>query len=69
VDTERHVQRYLQRQRKYCRNCPAVDANAYEQGATVTVKASNGNLVRTGYTFAGWNANALYRFPCLFFLK
>jgi uncharacterized protein (TIGR02145 family)/uncharacterized repeat protein (TIGR02543 family) len=35
-----------------------VDANAYEQGATVTVKANTGNLVRTGYTFSGWNTLA-----------
>jgi uncharacterized protein (TIGR02145 family)/uncharacterized repeat protein (TIGR02543 family) len=34
------------------------DANAYEQGASVNVKANTGNLVRTGYTFAGWNAAA-----------
>jgi uncharacterized protein (TIGR02145 family)/uncharacterized repeat protein (TIGR02543 family) len=34
------------------------DANAYEQGANVTVKANTGNLVRTGYTFAGWNTAA-----------
>jgi uncharacterized protein (TIGR02145 family)/uncharacterized repeat protein (TIGR02543 family) len=35
-----------------------IDANAYEQGATVNVKANTGNLVRTGYTFTGWNTNA-----------
>jgi len=34
------------------------DANAYEQGASVNVKANTGNLARTGYTFAGWNAAA-----------
>ena len=31
------------------------DGNAYVQGASVTVKANIGALVRTGYTFAGWN--------------
>jgi uncharacterized protein (TIGR02145 family)/uncharacterized repeat protein (TIGR02543 family) len=35
-----------------------VDANFYQQGATVTVKANTGALVRTGYTFAGWNTAA-----------
>ena len=34
-----------------------VDANAYQQGATVTVKAA-GSLTRTGYSFAGWNTAA-----------
>jgi uncharacterized protein (TIGR02145 family)/uncharacterized repeat protein (TIGR02543 family) len=34
------------------------DANAYEQGATVAAKANTGSLVKTGYTFAGWNTNA-----------
>ena len=34
------------------------DPNAYEQGATVTAKANSGNLVRTGYTFTGWNTIA-----------
>jgi uncharacterized protein (TIGR02145 family)/uncharacterized repeat protein (TIGR02543 family) len=34
------------------------DANSYEQNATVTVKANTGNLVRTSYTFAGWNTTA-----------
>lgn len=35
-----------------------IDANAYEQGANVTVIANTGNLVRTGYTFTGWNTIA-----------
>jgi uncharacterized protein (TIGR02145 family)/uncharacterized repeat protein (TIGR02543 family) len=35
-----------------------VDANAYEQGSSVTVKANTGNLVKTSYTFAGWNTAA-----------
>jgi|WetSurMetagenome_2_1015567.scaffolds.fasta_scaffold00108_35 uncharacterized protein (TIGR02145 family)/uncharacterized repeat protein (TIGR02543 family) len=35
-----------------------VDANAYQQGAVVTVKANTGNLARTGYTFTGWNTLA-----------
>jgi uncharacterized protein (TIGR02145 family)/uncharacterized repeat protein (TIGR02543 family) len=34
------------------------DANAYEQGASVTVKANTGNLTKTGFTFAGWNTAA-----------
>lgn len=32
-----------------------VDSNAYQTGATVTVRANTGNLVRTGYVFDGWN--------------
>jgi uncharacterized repeat protein (TIGR02543 family) len=35
-----------------------IDANTYAQGATVTVKANTGTLVRTGYSFAGWNTLA-----------
>ena len=31
------------------------DSNKYEQGQTVTVQNNNGNLVKTGYTFTGWN--------------
>ncbi|MBN1575647.1 MAG: InlB B-repeat-containing protein [Chitinispirillaceae bacterium] len=31
------------------------DAGEYEAGATVTVKANTGNLVKTGTNFAGWN--------------
>ena len=31
------------------------DTNNYQQGATVTVLDNTGNLVKTGYTFAGWN--------------
>ncbi len=34
------------------------DANAYQQGASVTVQGNTGNLVRAGYTFAGWNTAA-----------
>lgn len=34
-----------------------VDSNSYLQGATVTA-AGQGTLVRTGYTFAGWNTAA-----------
>ncbi len=34
------------------------DANAYQQGSTVTVKSNTGNLSKTGYTFAGWNTAA-----------
>ncbi|HBX24233.1 MAG TPA: hypothetical protein DEF34_11480, partial [Desulfotomaculum sp.] len=32
-----------------------VDSNTYITGATVTVLGNTGNLVKTGYTFAGWN--------------
>ncbi|SFE68557.1 Listeria/Bacterioides repeat-containing protein [Paenibacillus algorifonticola] len=34
------------------------DGGAYESGATTTVRANTGSLVRTGYTFAGWNTAA-----------
>jgi len=34
------------------------DGNAYEQGAIVTVLGNTGNLIRAGYTFAGWNTQA-----------
>jgi uncharacterized repeat protein (TIGR02543 family) len=34
------------------------DGNGYFYGATVTVLANTGSLVRTGYTFAGWNTAA-----------
>src|SRR5512133_213261 len=30
------------------------DAGKYETGASVTVKGNTGNLVKTGFTFAGW---------------
>ena len=33
------------------------DANPYEQGVSVTVLAQ-GSLVKTGYTFGGWNTAA-----------
>lgn len=35
-----------------------VDGNAYAAGATVTVLGNTGSLVKTGYTFAGWNTAA-----------
>ena len=35
-----------------------VDAGAYASGATVTVLGNTGALVKTGYTFAGWNTAA-----------
>lgn len=35
-------------------NVPS-DATAYNSGDTVTVASNSGNLVRNGYTFAGWN--------------
>lgn len=31
------------------------DGTAYSSGATVTVKANTGSLVKTDYTFTGWN--------------
>ena len=31
------------------------DGNNYEEGATVTVLANTGGLVKTGHTFSGWN--------------
>lgn len=34
------------------------DATAYNSGATVTVKDNTGSLVKSGWTFAGWNTNA-----------
>jgi len=35
-----------------------VDSNNYESGALVSVLPNHGNLVRTGFTFTGWNTNA-----------
>ena len=37
---------------------PPTDANAYVAGATVTALGNNGNLVKTGLTFLGWNTAA-----------
>jgi uncharacterized repeat protein (TIGR02543 family) len=34
------------------------DATAYHPAATVTTANNTGSLVRTGYTFAGWNTSA-----------
>ncbi|WP_234993048.1 MULTISPECIES: InlB B-repeat-containing protein [unclassified Paenibacillus] len=34
------------------------DGGSYEQGAAVQVYGNNGNLVKTGFTFAGWNTAA-----------
>jgi len=34
------------------------DDNSYAAGATVTVLGNNGNLAKTGHTFAGWNTKA-----------
>ncbi|OKP93860.1 InlB B-repeat-containing protein, partial [Paenibacillus sp. P46E] len=34
------------------------DSNSYPQGNTVTVLGNTGTLVKTGYTFAGWNTAA-----------
>jgi uncharacterized repeat protein (TIGR02543 family) len=34
------------------------DANHYEQSVSVTVLANSGSLVKTGYTFNGWNTAA-----------
>jgi uncharacterized repeat protein (TIGR02543 family) len=35
-----------------------VDSTHYQQGQTVTVLGNTGNLVKTGYSFAGWNTKA-----------
>ncbi len=35
-----------------------MDSTRYEQGQTVTVLGNTGNLVKSGYTFAGWNTQA-----------
>lgn len=35
-----------------------VDSGEYETGATVTMLSNSGGLVKTGYTFAGWNSAA-----------
>jgi uncharacterized repeat protein (TIGR02543 family) len=35
-----------------------VDATNYNIGSNASVAANSGNLVRTGYTFAGWTLNA-----------
>jgi uncharacterized repeat protein (TIGR02543 family) len=35
-----------------------IDTTNYEQGATVMVQGNPGNLVRTGYSFTGWNTAA-----------
>ena len=37
---------------------PPTDSNAYLSGDTVTVLGNTGALVKTGYTFAGWNTQA-----------
>lgn len=34
------------------------DDQSYQSGATVTVKDNTGNLIKTGYIFAGWNTSA-----------
>ncbi|MFD2330887.1 InlB B-repeat-containing protein [Cohnella sp. GCM10020058] len=34
------------------------DSGSYEEGAAVTVAGNGGNLVKTGYTFGGWNIAA-----------
>ncbi|HBD94990.1 MAG TPA: cell wall-binding protein, partial [Spirochaetia bacterium] len=35
-----------------------VDSNKYEEGKTVTILENTGILVRSGYTFKGWNTVA-----------
>jgi len=35
-----------------------IDTTFYEQGQTVTVQGNPGSLVRTGYSFTGWNTQA-----------
>ncbi|MEN8906530.1 MAG: InlB B-repeat-containing protein, partial [Clostridiales bacterium] len=34
------------------------DATDYSSGSSVTVKTNSGSLVKTGYTFSGWNTSA-----------
>ncbi|MFJ7370110.1 S-layer homology domain-containing protein, partial [Lysinibacillus sp. NPDC098008] len=34
------------------------DSETYEQGEAVTVLGNTGNLIKAGYTFAGWNTQA-----------
>ncbi|OPH52193.1 hypothetical protein BC351_33205 [Paenibacillus ferrarius] len=38
-------------------NAPT-DSGSYAQGATISVYGNTGNLVKTGYTLAGWNTQA-----------
>lgn len=35
-----------------------IDSNMYQEGQTVTVLSNTGDLVNTGYSFAGWNTAA-----------
>ncbi len=35
-----------------------IDPTSYEEAATVTVLGNTGSLVKTGYTFAGWNTQS-----------
>ncbi len=35
-----------------------VDSNNYQNGQTVTVLGNTGNIMKTNYTFAGWNTQA-----------
>jgi uncharacterized protein (TIGR02145 family)/uncharacterized repeat protein (TIGR02543 family) len=35
-----------------------IDSNKYETGATLTLLGNPGNLIKTGYAFAGWNAKS-----------
>ena len=37
---------------------PPTDANSYLPGASATVLGNTGSLVKTGYTFGGWNTRA-----------
>ncbi|WP_341301325.1 InlB B-repeat-containing protein [Lysinibacillus sp. FSL H8-0500] len=34
------------------------DTQRYEENTSVTVQGNSGNLIKTGYTFAGWNTQA-----------
>lgn len=34
------------------------DTGSYQAGFQVTVKTNSGNLVKTGFTFSGWNSAA-----------
>ena len=37
---------------------PLMVVNSLDYGATVTVLGNTGSLVKTGYTFTGWNTAA-----------
>ena len=58
VDRAAHLHRHLRRQRQHRRRRSRDPSSPYTTGATVTVLGNTGTLVKTGYTFAGWNTAA-----------